>query len=357
MVAVGCTGEQPATGDDRWQVWVCEVPAATTHRVYAAGPWGTDRLDLSPVELARVLEAHVTPWFDQVSHGQHRFAFEPGGRIALGADEGPGACLDRALAGAAAPSLAAPGRSAPVTGVLAVADAAHALDEPGGFGRAGSTCGAGTCAAHTTGRGAYVGAADFHPDWGEVPLLDLVEHELGHALGWRHSGQGPAGEYLSAIDLMSDSAGLRALDPSRVHGPPPLAEHRAQVGWIPPGDVVELAPGTAAATRVELRPSTDPGGSRLLRLGVDQRRWIAVEVLDDTGFSPLEPGVTLHVVDSGEGGDGMRITPLLGAPPHTELLRAGDRWSDLGWTVTVDAAPGGATDGPWILQVGPAISR
>lgn len=322
---------------DRWQVWVCDVPVGSTHPLYADGPLGGGRVELGPGELAVVLAEHVTPWFERVSYGRHRLAFEAGGRVRLGPGDGPDGCVERALAGStqgvAAPA-AAPG--GPVTGVLAVATAAHDERERGGFGRPGRPCDEPPCPAARTGRSAYVGAADFHPGWGPVPLLDLVEHELGHALGWGHSAIGPGGEYLSAIDLMSDSGGLRALDSEVRHGPPPLAEHRVAAGWIPAGDVRSLPPEHARSERVELAPVSRATGIRLLRLGVDASRWLAVEVLDDPLLAPVRPGVAVHLVGDGPA------APQVGDAPYVDLLAGGEAWRGHGWTVEVEPrSPGG----------------
>ena len=71
--------------------------------------------------------------------------------------------------------------------MLAVADAEHAADQPGGIGSGGDTHRA-EAPASAARRWAYVGANDFSADWGDDPPMDLVEHELGHTLGWVHSG-------------------------------------------------------------------------------------------------------------------------------------------------------------------------
>jgi hypothetical protein len=347
-----------ATGDaeqpvDRWQVWVCRVPSNTRVETYVQGLPGTDRAALDPVRLAGWFAEQVGPWFETVSYGHQRFEFVPGGVVQLGDTDGPEVCLERSIDGSAN-VMGPPGADQRAHGVLAVADAVHATTEPGGFGRAGRPCEHSSCTASETGRGAYVGAADFLPGWGELPLLDLVEHELGHALGWGHSGVSSTGGrlvYQSAIDLMSDSAALRTVDPDHRHGPPPLAVHRLAAGWIPSGDVVQFGQDLASSREVMLYPVSRPVGPRLLRLDLESDssgegdEWLAVEVLDDPLLAGLTTGVAVHRVGKGP------LVPLVGEPPFTDVLVAGDRWTAGGWTVDVVGPRADEPGSAWTLTV------
>ena len=138
--------------------------------------------------------------------------------------DGPAECVDAALSRS--------GADADV--VLAVADAEHAAGEPGGMGNRGDARTVDSAAAVSR-RYAYVGASDFNRiSWGDSPPLDLVEHELGHTLGWVHSAvdDGPPPSYRSGIDVMSNSAAPRDVDPARRDAPDTIALQRMIAGWI-----------------------------------------------------------------------------------------------------------------------------
>ena len=109
-------------------------------------------------------------------------------------------------------------------------------------------------------------------------------HELGHALGWVHSGDdGTAevsGRYRCATDVMSDSAAPRSVDATRRDGPDTLAIDRYLVGWIPRTEVAVVGGSRGS---VALAPSTGgvvEGAHRLAVVPLDDGRFATVEVLD-----------------------------------------------------------------------------
>ena len=81
---VAVAGRWRSTGDDVFEVWVCHVPADTTNPLYGDRPL---RLPLTPVGVTEVVAAHVTPYFEQLSHGQYRPVFVAGGEATLSATD------------------------------------------------------------------------------------------------------------------------------------------------------------------------------------------------------------------------------------------------------------------------------
>jgi M6 family metalloprotease-like protein len=251
--------------------------------------------------------------------------FEVGGDITLGIADDEQDCVDKAIDGASDTAQA----------VLAVADAEHAPGQPGGMGSGGDPA-APEDAVAVTRRYAYVGAADFNRvTWGDSLPMDLVEHELGHTLGWVHSGLSADGAYLSGVDLMSNSAAPRDVDPTRRDGPDVLAIHRVLAGWLPMKDVKVAGDSGVGATLV---PSTDSTGTRLIVLRVDDATFLTVEWRDDTQYDDHLPaaGVAVHRVVQ-RAGAVQSIDPVYGTAPFTDLVQPGATLTVDGWAIDVAA--------------------
>ena len=323
LLASPSAGGWRSTGDDPFEVWVCHVPADTTAAIYGGLPL---RLPLTPASVTQVVNAHVSPYFEQLSHGQYRPVFSVGGEVTIAAADEPQACVDAAIAGAG------PGAEA----VLVVADAEHVADRPGGFGSGGDPCPTQAgCPAAVSLRAAYVGANDFGPEWADAPPMDLAEHEIGHTLGWVHSAVDDAGRYLSGLDVMSNSAAPREADPARRDAPATLAVNLLLAGWLPADDVVDVASGTVDAT---LAPSAGASGTRMVVLDRVGGPMYTIELLTDEGLDDHLPvgGVAVHEVDLADGSIA-RIVPMVGEPPYTDLLQPGEVFRVAGWELTVDA--------------------
>jgi hypothetical protein len=342
-------GAYELEGDDVFEVWICDVPQDTTDpRYFASGM----RLPLEPATIAATLDRRVPEYWRTVSGGRYTPSFVAGSTYAMTAGETASDCVAAALRDAATTSDA----------VLAVATAEHRADAVGGFGIPGTPCDRGTdCSVHDTGRAAYVGASDFHPDWGDVPALDLVEHEMGHLLGWPHSGGADRSRYDSALDVMSDSAAPRAVYPARRHAQGTLGINRLESGWLD-RSAVAVADPEGGAVSVALAPAGAGRGTELLVLPIDDERFLTVEYLPRSGLYDFLPerGLAVTLVDldsicaesSGEDCEALgRHTALTGSAPFTDLLTAADgRWRGHGWSVAVDSfgsdavirvAPGG----------------
>lgn len=327
-------------GQDAYEVWVCSVPATTTNDAYQPGGI---RLGLDPDDLAGILTDHVTDYFAELSSAAYTPSFVSGGRIELTEAEGPNECFSRATA-----------RAETTPGVIAIATAEHREGTSGGFGTSGERCAADRawpCAASETGRGVYLGASDFHPDWGAVPALDLLEHEIGHVLGWPHSGRLDSA-YASSIDVMSNSAAPRDVDSAQRNGQGTLAVNRLAAGWIPLDDVA-IVPDRGA--ELSLRASQGDSGTRIGIVPLDSEQFLTIEYFPAIGAQAHLPesGVTITRVSTStsscDTADTDRICrtqeSVTGVAPFTDLLSDdGDRWDGLGWSVTVESiSPDAAT--------------
>lgn len=321
-------------GDDLWHVFVCHVPTSSQSLVYAGLPL---RLPLTPEALSAVLNKTVSTYFETLSHGAYRPTFGASGEVTITPTDEPQACVDMALS--ADRGIA--------QGVIAVADAEHNVGEPGGFANPGSACAHPPCPSSATRRSAYVGAADFDPQWGDAPPMDLVEHEIGHALGWPHSGfdASLADPEQSALDVMSNSAAPRDVRPERRDAPDTLAINRLSAGWLPMS-AVRVVAGSGAT--VELSPSTGNAGTRLAVIALDEHRFITVELLTADGFDDHLPadGLAVHLING--SGTNRSQTPLVGRAPYTDLLTAGETFNSNGWSMSVAAG--------WRVTLQPAAS-
>jgi hypothetical protein len=324
-----------APTDDLIEVFICDVPLPTSDPLYGDLPL---RLPLTATTVAAELDDNVRPYFEALSHGLYHPHFRAGSILRITAAETHTDCVERALDSSSADAGA----------VLVVATAENLETQPGGWGRPGSPCASDFCPAAATRRAVYVGASDFHPDNGSVPLLDLIEHELGHTLDLPHSGDSGADQHASALDVMSNSAAPRDVQPGRRNAQDTIAVDRVALGWLPASDI-RVAPSTGGL--FDLAASTGSAGVRLLVLPVDRYSFLSVEYLPAEGFDDFLPagGIAVHLIDQSAGACGRsstggslctginRAQTTLGSPsPHLDLLdRSGASWVVGGWTVTV----------------------
>jgi len=324
LFALTSPGQWRSLGDDRFEAWVCRVPDGATDPFYGGLAL---RLPFTPEGVTEVVTKHVTPYFESLSLGQYRPLFVAGGEATLAIDDSPQVCIDQAIESA----------SPDTRGVLVVADAEHGADQNGGFGSGGGECTSEPpCAVAESRRFAYVGASDFHPDWGDSPPMDLVQHELGHTLGWQHSAVELDGRYLSGLDLMSNSAAPRDTQPERRDGPGTLGVNLLSAGWLPLADSW-VAPAEGGSVRLE--PSAAAAGTRLAVVPCCADGLFTVERFVAEGrYSHLPAGgVAVHEVRWTASG-AIAITPLVGAAPFTDLLQPGDELTVGDWVINVGDA-------------------
>lgn len=315
----------PAT--DVWEVALCRVPADVEAGLFA--PF-EERLEIDAAEIVDRL-GPVSDYFARWSQGEYTIEWRVAAPVDLDSSGDPMSCVDRALDTSADDAH----------GVLVVADAQHDTDQIGGWGRPGSGCEQ-PCAAKTSRRAVYVGASDFMPQWGDASPLDLVQHELGHALDWPHSAtadgfaDGSANDhqvYDSPFDVMSDSAAPRNSDTRRRGAPGVLAVNLHSVGWLDRSEIEFVDPNRHPidewhdATRLV---STDSGGgvgSRLMVIPVGDRRFVTVELVAarDDNDHLSSSGVLIHLVEPADNNEGRRNVVL------TETLVGQERswiWND-----------------------------
>ncbi|MFC7489173.1 MULTISPECIES: hypothetical protein [unclassified Knoellia] len=171
------------------------------------------------------------------------------------------------------------------------------------------------------------------------PFFDVVDHELGHMLSWRHSywDDGTFDEYNNAVDLMSrghlGAAGQGAPDAT-------LAVNRLMAGWIDPpevrvhkvsGTTESVAPVGVSGTQLIAVPSGRAG------------KFVAIDARVRTGYDQYldKEGVTVHLVEMWQ--------PFIGDYPDIRLSQAVGPGSSLNHVI----APGQSlTLGPLKITVG-----
>ena len=303
-----------ALGSDPWEVVVCQIPQDTTDPIFDSN---AVRLNLSSGDIVAQLDP-VIAYFSRWSHGQYQPNFTAGNGVSISAEEKSDLCVERAL-----------DQASPTTrGVLVIANAQHSETAVGGWGRPGSPCEK-NCSAKSTRRAVYIGASDFTPFWKGNPPLDLVEHEMGHALDWPHSSTSVDnfgnGVYDSDIDVMSNSAAPRDFNADIRNAPGPLGINLYLSHWLNDNNVALLENGTTSFDLVATSTDLAVDGLRLVLVPLNNSTVVSVELLQASGDNQhlLDDRVVIHQIESaGETGFDRRQTVL------DADLQSGESWSD-----------------------------
>ena len=303
-----------ALGSDPWEVVVCQIPQDTTDPIFDPN---AVRLNLSSGDIVAELDP-VIAYFSRWSHGQYQPNFTAVDGVSISAEEKSDLCVERAL-----------DQASPTTrGVMVIANAQHSETAVGGWGRPGSPCEK-NCSAKSTRRAVYIGAADFMPFWTGNPPLDLVEHEMGHALDWPHSSTSVDnfgnGVYDSDIDVMSNSAAPRDFNADMRNAPGPLGINLYLSHWLNDNNVALLENGTTSFDLVATNTDLVVNGLRLVLVPLNNSTVVSVELLQASGDNQhlLDDRVVIHQIEgAGETGFERRQTVL------DADLQSGESWSD-----------------------------
>lgn len=312
------------SGGDRWEVAICRIPDDSTDPTYVTT---AERLGIGTDEIVRRL-AGVTDYFSRWSHGRYLIEWAAVADVTIESDEDSYDCVERVVAASADDTA----------GVLVIADAQHDEGTPGGWGRRGDRCDR-PCSVRESGRAAYVGASDFMSYWGADSPLDLIEHEIGHALGWPHSAtvRPIEGEHVydSAVDVMSNSAAPRDVDPARRHAPGVLAVNAWAAGWLDDDEIrlVRVQDRRVGewsdAIRVVASDST-PDASRVRLVVIDSGdELFTVELLAARGDNDHLPssGVVVHEIEFDERApDGRWHVVRSSSSSGTPIVGSGSTW-------------------------------
>ena len=311
-----------AIGIDPWEVAICQIPSDTSDPIYEPVD---ARLDATSQEIVSKL-APVVDYFSRWSHSQYQPKFTAVSGVSITADEKSDMCVDRALDKS----------SATTRGVLVIADAQHTELAVGGWGRPGAPC-TEDCSAKTTRRAVYVGASDFMPFWKNDPPLDLVEHEMGHALDWPHSSSSinnfGNGVYDSEIDVMSNSAAPRDFRSEARNAPGPLAINMYLANWFQDNQVKVLDGGADTVELVATDTDLAIAGVRLFAIPVNELSIVTVELISASGDNQhlRHDRVVVHQVEAiGQAGYERRQTVL------NDDLQRGENWSNEQVSITVN---------------------
>ncbi len=145
--------------------------------------------------------------------------------------------------------------------------------------------------------------ATWLPDWGYKDL-SILEHEMGHGYGMRHSTAPNNILYGNQWDIMSDASSncSNSYDPTfSCLGQHPIAFSKEQVGWLTSEQKFTVNIGEMKTITIEHLAKLVEDGIQLVTIPINGQadKFYTVEVRKKIGYDTKLPGegVILHKVD------------------------------------------------------------
>lgn len=188
----------------------------------------------------------------------------------------------------------------------------------------------------------------WEPPWAYASS-GIIAHEMGHGFGLPHANNfdGDSNPYDSPWDVMSAATNSGVNDPTFGRlGKHHTAFHKNQLGWIAPGELLEVLPGEAATGVIDAMTVPSTPNFRMARVPIlDTNDWYTVEARSLISYDGNLPGraVIISHVDTNRSEPAWAID--VADPPANfgnnegTMFRVGETFTspDGRITITIDA--------------------